>query len=99
MKRQTVLGFLFLIVGLALLLVVCAPVVVAIRGHAPVPGLSLWLVLTGLGTALFGAWLLPSSGVGDTTVNILAVAGPYLPSFPGRRVNSGEQGAPKDGAA
>ena len=94
MKRQSALGLLFLLVGIALLFVVCAPVVVAIKAHVPVPGLSFSLVLTGLGTALFGAWLLPSSGVGATTVNILSVAGPYLPSLPGRRVNSGEQGAP-----
>ena len=90
MKRQTILGLLFMFVGFALLLVVCAPVVVAILGHTVLPSLSFALVLTGLGTALFGAWLLPSSGVGATTVNILAVAGPYIPSF-GRRANSGEQ--------
>jgi len=90
MKRQTILGILFMFVGFALLLVVCAPVVVAVRSHAAVPALSFSLVLAGLGTALFGAWLLPSSGVGATTVNILAVAGPYIPSF-GRRANSGEQ--------
>ena len=95
MKRQTILGLLFILVGLALLTVVCAPVVVAVRSHAPIPSLSFSLVIAGLGTALFGAWLLPSSGVGATTVNILAVAGPFIPSF-GRRSNSGEQSAPKD---
>ena len=88
MKRQTILGLLFMFVGFALLVVVCAPVVVAILGHTALPGLSFALVLTGLGTALFGAWLLPSSGVGATTVNILAVAGPYIPSF-GRRAYDG----------
>ena len=79
MRRQTILGFFFLLVGFALLVVVCAPVVVAIRAHAPIPNLSVTLVCIGLGASLFGAWLLPSSGVGATTVNILAVAGPYLP--------------------
>jgi hypothetical protein len=83
MKRQTILGVLFIIVGLALLVLVCAPVVIAIHAHAALPSLSFSLVLTGLGTALFGAWLLPSSGVGGTAASILVVAGPYIPRIPG----------------
>lgn len=98
MTRQTILGVLFICIGLAILALVGAPIVIAIRAHTTLPGLSLSMLLTGLGTALFGAWLLPSSGVGATTVNILSVAGPYIPSFGGRRANSGEQPAPKDGA-
>lgn len=93
MTRQAFFGLLFVVVGLALLGAVCAPVVVAIKAHGKVPDLSLPLVLAGLGTALFGAWLFPSSGVGATTVNILSVAGPYIPTF-GRRVSQGEQTTP-----
>jgi hypothetical protein len=92
MKRQTAVGLLFILVGLALLVLVASPVIVAIRAHTALPDLSFSLVLTGLGTALFGAWLLPSSGVSATTVNILSVAGPYIPF--GRRANSGEAAPP-----
>lgn len=95
MRRQTYLGILFILVGLALLVVVCAPVVVAIRAQATVPDLSFSLVITGLVATLFGAWLLPSSGVGATTVSIVAVAAPFIPSF-GRRSNSGEIVVKKD---
>lgn len=98
MNRQTILGVLFICIGLAILALVGAPIVIAIKAHAALPNVSITLLGTGLGTALFGAWLLPSSGVGATTVNILSVAGPYIPSFGGRRTNSGEQKAPKDGA-
>ena len=89
MTRQTILGVLFICIGLAILALVGAPIGIAIKAHAALPNVSITLLATGLGTALFGAWLLPSSGVGATTVNILAVAGPYIPF--GRRTNSGEQ--------
>ncbi len=94
MTRQTILGFLFIVVGLGLLGIECAPIVVAIKAHGKVPDLSLSLVIAGLGTTVFGAWLLPSSGVGATTINILSVAGPYIPTF-GRRAASGEVAATK----
>ena len=107
MTRQTILGVLFICIGLAILALVGAPIVIAIKAHSALPDVSIKLLITGLATSLFGAWLLPSSGVGATTVNILAVAGPFIPTF-GRRTNSGEQSAvagsiapkdPKGGAA
>lgn len=93
MTRQSFLGILFVLIGLGLLVIICAPVVVAIEAHQALPDLKYSLVLVGLGVTVFGAWLIPSSGVGATTVNILSVAGPLLPSF-GRRGNSGEQPKP-----
>jgi hypothetical protein len=78
MKRQTVLGVVFLIVGVLVLLAALASV---LQKQLP----SLPFVGIGLGTAIFGAWLVPSSGVGDT-VNQISITGgnTILPVVGGR---------------
>jgi hypothetical protein len=83
MSRQTFLGWLFLGLGLLLVALAGAPIVVALRTHAPPPPLTmLFLVFLafGIGLAVFGAWLLPSSGVPAAGASFIAVIGPYLPS-------------------
>lgn len=84
--RQNLLGYLFLALGLALIGLAGAPIVVALRGHvAPPPVTMTFLIFVAIGiaVALFGAWLLPSSGVGSAAQGFVAVFGPYLPRVPG----------------
>lgn len=88
MTRQTLLGALFLLVGLAIVAVVLAPVVVAVIGKSPAPTISVFLLTIGIGLAVFGAWLIPSSGVGQTVTQVtVALGGTSLPFFGGRRAS------------
>lgn len=88
MTRQTLLGALFLLVGLAIIAVVLAPVVVAVLAKAPAPAISVFLLTIGIGLAVFGAWLIPSSGVGATVTQVtVALGGTTLPFFGGRRAS------------
>jgi hypothetical protein len=81
MKRQTMLGALFLIIGVA---VVLASIIPAFA-HPPLP-LVLWPLLAGLGVTVFGAWLIPSSGAGQTFNQIVVSLGnTSLPFVGGRR--------------
>jgi hypothetical protein len=82
MQRQTVLGALFIVIGIA---VVGAAIVPAFA-HPPQP-LSLWILLAGLGVLVFGAWLIPSSGAGQTFNQIVVSLGntslPFVGGKPG----------------
>lgn len=83
MSRQTFLGWLFLVVGLLLIALAGAPIVVALRTHAPPPPVTtlfLGFLCIGIVVAVFGAYLLPSSGAPVAVSQIIAVVGPYLPS-------------------
>lgn len=86
MSRQTFLGWLFLALGLALIGLAGAPIVAALRAHTPPPPVTMVFVGflgLGIGVALFGAWLLPNSGVGPVATQVIAVVGPYVPRIPG----------------
>lgn len=85
-SRQTFLGWLFLFVGLALIVLAGAPIVVALRAHtAPPPVTMLFLVFLVIGilVALLGAWLLPESGAPAAVTQIIAVGTPILNRLPG----------------
>lgn len=75
MKRQTLLGLLFLCVGLAIVAVVLAPVVAAVFAKQPAPPISVFLLCVGIGVALFGAWEIPSSGIGTTAGQVVVTLG------------------------
>jgi hypothetical protein len=64
MTRQTILGILFLIVGLIITAVMLAPLgVSAFHGQAvAVTMTSIIMLAIGVGVAIYGAFLLPSSG-------------------------------------
>jgi hypothetical protein len=64
MTRQTVLGSLFVALGVVIMFVMLAPMAVAaIHGTAvTITVLALALLAIGIGVALFGAWLIPASG-------------------------------------
>ena len=93
MSRPTIIGILFLLIGLAIVAVVLAPVFVAIKAHAPFAAPSVTLLIIGLAVLVFGALLIPFSGAGGAASSLLVIAGPYIPTF-GRRVGSGEVSAP-----
>lgn len=84
MSRQTFLGWLFLVLGVLLILLAVSPIVVGLlatpRGHGDV---SLPFLGFGVGLAIFGAWLLPSSGAPAAVTQIIAVSGPLLNRVPG----------------
>lgn len=85
-SRQTIMGWLFLALGLALIALAGAPIIVALRTHTAAPPVTTgFLVFLGIGVsvAVFGAWLLPSSGVGPVATQVIAVVGPYIPRLPG----------------
>lgn len=84
--RQTFLGWLFLLVGLALTALAVLPA----THRQPV---SFAFVALGVGVALFGAYLLPSSGAPVAVQQIITVLGPYVPLIGGRRASD----PPKDG--
>ena len=66
MKTQTVLGWLFVLLGLVILAIALGPAVYALRMHGPHVDPSYRLLGIGLSVTFFGAWLLPSSHVGTT---------------------------------
>lgn len=89
MKRQTLFGFVFLLIGLFLLMISVAPVLVALKMHEKPPELTtlvVVLICIGLGTALFGAFLMPSSGAPTTFNNLMISLGrTNLPFVGGRK--------------
>lgn len=96
MTRQTLLGLLFLLVGLAIVATVLAPVVAAVVAKTPAPAISLSLLVIGIGLALFGALLVPSSGVGPAMTQLTVVlSNTSLPFVGGRR--AGDAPAPPTG--
>ena len=66
MKTQTAIGWLFVVIGLVILLVALGPALYALRTHGPHVDPSLTLLAVGMAVTVFGAWLLPSSHVGTT---------------------------------
>jgi hypothetical protein len=89
MTRQTILGVLFLVVGLVVTGLALIP---AVHGVAP----SLVFLLTGIGVALFGAYLIPSSGAPVALTQLFVSLGTTnLPIVGGRRAS--DPAAPKDG--
>lgn len=80
MKRQTLVGSLFLIVGLAIIGAGLYPAL----AHPPLP-VSIWLVLVGVGVAVFGALIIPSVGAGDALKVLVLNFGSYIPVIGGRR--------------
>ena len=95
MSRPTLFGLLFLLIGLAIVLGVLAPVYVAIKAHTPIVEPSVTLLCVGLAVLVFGALLIPFSGADKAASSLLVIAGPYIPTF-GRRAASGEVTAKKD---
>lgn len=93
MTRPTLFGLLFLVIGFAIVTVVLAPVLVAIKAHAVIVEPSVTLLVIGLAVLVFGALLIPFSGASGAASSLLVIAGPYIPSF-GRRAASGEVTAP-----
>ena len=89
MTRPTLFGLLFLLVGLAIVGAVLAPVFVAIRAHTAIVEPSVTLLCVGLVMLVFGALLIPFSGADEGASKLLVLAGPYIPTF-GRRAGSGE---------
>lgn len=85
-RQQTFLGYLFLVVGLALIAIAAAPTIMGMRAH-PVAHVDVPLRLAGLGVAvsILGAWLIPNSGAGPVVERIVVVAGPILGRIPGFR--------------
>jgi hypothetical protein len=86
MNRQTFLGWFFLLLGIALIALAAAPIVAALRAHAPPPPVTmlfLGFLLIGIVVAIFGAWLLPSSGAPVAVTQMVAVVGPWIPRVPG----------------
>lgn len=72
MKTQTVVGLIFLALGLVLVGVVLAPAVAALRAHAPAATIALVPLCVGIGVAVFGALVIPSSGAGQAVKDLLA---------------------------
>lgn len=89
MSRQTALAYLFLTLGVLSFLVGLTPVVIGLLSDPRSHGDPLYtLLFVGLGVAILGAWLLPSSGAPAAVTSMVAVFGPYIPRLPGRsRVN------------
>lgn len=84
MTRQTFLGWLFLGLGVLAFLAALSPVVVGWLSHPRVHGdVAITVLLAGFVVALFGAWLLPSSGAPVAGAQMIAVIGPYVPRIPG----------------
>lgn len=103
MTRQTLLGLLFLLIGLAIIAVVLAPVVLAIKAHTAPADLSVMQLVIGLAVTVFGAIVIPSSGAAPAIQNILVLASTTnLPFIGGaaRRTTTTVQTTqtPKDGA-
>lgn len=85
MHRQTFLGWLFLGLGVLAFLLALSPMVLGLLATPRVHGdVSVPFLLVGFVVALFGAWLLPSSGAPAASAQMVAVIGPYLPRIPGR---------------
>lgn len=85
-NRQTLLGYVFLLLGLLIVLLAGAPILIALRAHtAPPPVTVLFLVflLIGILVAIFGAWLVPNSGTSTAFTQFVVAAGPLLNRIPG----------------
>jgi hypothetical protein len=83
MKRQTVLGALFIALGI----VVVAAAIIPAFAHPP-QALALWPLIAGLVVAVVGGWLIPSSNVGQTFTQIFVTLGnTSLPFVGGRRAS------------
>lgn len=93
MKRQAVLGVVFLALGVLVIIAAIWPVL----SHQPI---ALWPLVAGIAVAVFGAWLIPSSGAG-TVVNqmIVSLGNTNLPLVGGRRSNDPPAPPPSGGAA
>lgn len=72
--RQTILGVLFLAIGIAVLTVGL--------GNTPV---DKFVTVLGLAIAIFGAVMIPSSGAGDAAQKFVTVFGAYIPRVGGSR--------------
>lgn len=83
-RQQAFLGYLFLAVGLVLLVLSVLPLVMGMlatpRGHADPLYL---LAFLGIAIAVFGAWLIPSSNAGPVVQQFVTVVGPWIPRIPG----------------
>jgi Na+/glutamate symporter len=64
MTRQTILGYLFLVLGLFVALVMLAPLVAAAIHSQPttITMTAVVMLSIGIGVSVYGAFLLPSSG-------------------------------------
>jgi len=64
MTRQLLLGIVFLVLGILIMLVMLFPMAMLAAHGTPITitVLALTLLAIGIGVALFGAWLIPSSG-------------------------------------
>lgn len=91
----TLIGVVFLLVGLGLVGLAVAPVIIGMlevpHVHADV---SLTVLFVGLATAIFGALLIPDAGAKSALTVIVATAGPYLPTFGRRKTDPPAGGAP-----
>jgi hypothetical protein len=84
MIRASVIGFLFLVVGLVLIGLGAAPAVLGILATPHVRGdVDLTVLGIGIFLAIFGAWLVPSSGAGVAFSQIVLASGPLLDRVPG----------------
>jgi hypothetical protein len=91
MKRQTLLGLLFLLIGV----VVIGAAVFPVLAHQPI---AIWPLVAGIALSVFGAWLIPSSGAGPVVNQIIVTLGnTNLPFLGGRRAGDNPS-PPKDGA-
>lgn len=97
--RATAIGATFLVVGLLLVALAVLPVVLAALQHPPVHAdVSLWFLGIGLGVAILGAWMIPSSGApAAVTQLVVAIGNTNLPIIGGRRRDDPK--APPPGAA
>jgi hypothetical protein len=100
--KRTLLGSLFLLVGLGILAAALVPVGAALWFHQPVTPIStpfLGFLLAGVAVAVFGAWMIPNSGA-DVTFNqiIFALGSTSLPWVGGKRKDD-PPAPPKGGAS
>lgn len=97
-RRQFLIGFLFLVIGVLLILLAVSPVIIGLLSKPRVHGdVSLAFLAIGVSVAVFGAWLVPSSGAGPVVQQIITVAGPYIPRIGGSRAGDPPQ-PPKVGS-
>jgi hypothetical protein len=100
-RRQFALGLVFLCVGLVLVALAVSPVVLGLlatpRGHGDV---SLPFLGVGVFLAIFGAYLIPSSGAPGAFTAIVVASGPILNRVPGlSRVDDPKPQPPAGGAS
>lgn len=95
-RRQFALGLVFLAVGLVLIALAVSPVIIGLletpRTHGDV---SLPFLGLGVLVAVFGAWIIPSSGAPAAFTQIVVASGPLLNRVPGlSRVDDPKPQAP-----